>query len=187
MAYTIPQIIGWMAICQPLARYGESKKRSLGDTSADPDLDIKLYNTRLDIQYAYDNSADSSILHSIGNYGLALCGAYLFQAQTASGGGTVTPISPNTPIQTIVSPIRITGANFADALSWEGNNGDNINILSSYTLQVYWNDANRFLDEGISWSRTATGFDIIIDGSVITDFDATTTNLTSVFYIYISQ
>lgn len=181
MAYTTLQIIGWMAASQPLARRGEYIKLSQGDTSADPDLDIKLYNTRKDIEWAYNNNADTDILFAISNYGLSLCGVYLFEAQSATGGGTVTPIGPSTPTQTIISPIRITGANFASATAWDGNNGDNINILSTYTLQVFWNDVNRFLEEGTEWTRTSTGITIDIAG-----FDATTTNLNSVFYIYIS-
>lgn len=181
MAYTIPQIIGWMAASQPLARIGEAKKLANGDSSADLDLDIKLYNTRLDIQYAYNQNADADIQHLMGNYGLMLCGTYLFEAQQQTGGGTVTPISPTNPIQNIVSPIYITGANFASATAWNGNNGDNINILSSYTLQVYWNDIPRFLIEGTEWTRTSSGITIDIAG-----FDATTTNINSVFYIYIS-
>src|SRR5690349_15689578 len=136
MAYTIPQIIGWMAASQPLARIGEAKRLALGDKAADVDLDIKLYDTRLDIAYAYAQNADSDILFSIGNYGLSLCGRYLFPAQQQTGGGTVTPISPNTPVQNIISPIPITGANFASATAWNGNNSDNLSILSSYTLQV---------------------------------------------------
>lgn len=181
MAYTIPQIIGWMAACQPLARIGEAERLANGDFAADVDLDIKLYMTRLDIEYAYAQNSDADIQHLMGNYGLMLCGRYLFPAQQQTGGGTVVPISPNTPIQSIISPIRITGANFASATAWDGNNGDNINILSSYTLQVYWNDIPRFLEEGTEWTRTSTGVTIDIAG-----FDATTTNLNSVFYIYIS-
>jgi len=181
MAYTIPQIIGWMAASQPLARIGEAKRLADGDSAADLDLDMKLYITRKDIEYAYAQNADSEIQFLIGNYGLMLCGRYLFQAQQQTGGGVVIPINPNTPIQTIISPIRITGANFASATAWNGNNGDNINILSSYTLQVYWNDIPRFLEEGTEWTRTTSGVTIDVAG-----FDATTTNLNSVFYIYIS-
>ena len=182
MAYTIPQILGWMAISQPLARVGEAKRLALGDHAADIDLDIKLYMTRLDIQYAYNQNEDADIQFIMGNYGLMLCGRYLFPAQQATGGTAVTPISPVNPIQSIISPIYITGANFASATAWNGSNSLNISILSSYTLQVYWNDIPRFLIEGTEWTRTSTGITIDISG-----FDATTTNLNSVFYIYISR
>ena len=97
MAYTIPEIIIWAKICQPLARYGEAKRLASGDTDADIDLDIKLYMTRKDVEYAYSQNADSDILHTMGNYLLSLCGRYIFQAQaTTVGGGTITPITPST-------------------------------------------------------------------------------------------
>ena len=67
MAYTIPQIIGWMAASQPLAKIGEAKRLAEGDGSADTELDIKLYNTRLDIQYAYNNNADADIQFIMGD------------------------------------------------------------------------------------------------------------------------
>lgn len=181
MSYTIPQILGWMAISQPLARIGEEKRKALGDNAADVDLDVKLYITRLDLQYAYNQSADADILFIMGNYGLMLCGRYLFPAQQATGNNPVTPISPVNPLQPIISPLYITGANFASATAWNGNNSLGISILSSYTLQVYWNDVNRFLIQGTEWTRTSAGVTIDIAG-----FNATTTNLTSVFYIYIS-
>lgn len=181
MAYTIPQIIGWMAASQPLARLGEAKRLAEGDDAADLDLDVKLYTTRLDIQYAYNQNADADIQHLMGNYGILLMGRYMFEAQQQTGGGTITPISPVNPIQNIISPIPITGSNFSSATAWDGDNSDNISILSSYTLQVYWNDIQRFLIQGTEWTRTSTG--VTID---IADFDATTTNLNSVFYIYIS-
>jgi len=150
----------------------------------DPRLPLMIYMERMALNWKLQYEADDTDLYDVGNYVWALCGKFglMAQATITSGGGSVTPGTPTI----IQSPIRITGANFASALSWEGANSDAINVLSAYNLQVFWNDANRFLDEGISWSRTATGFDIIIDGTVITDFDATTTNIDSVFYIYIS-
>jgi len=78
MAYSIPEIITWAKICQPLARVGEAKRLADGDPAADVDLDIKLYMTRKDVEYAYAQNADSAILHTMGNYLLALCGVYLF-------------------------------------------------------------------------------------------------------------
>lgn len=95
MAYTIPEIILWGQISQPLARIGESKRKALGDNAADVDLDIKLYNTIIDVSYAYNQNADSAIQFTMGNYLLALCGRYLFTAQaTIAGGGSITPITP---------------------------------------------------------------------------------------------
>jgi len=150
----------------------------------DPRLALMIYMERKALEWKLSYEADDTDVYDVGNYVWAICGKFGLKAQATitSGGGSVTP---GTPI-IIQSPIRITGANFASALAWEGANSDGITVLSSYTLQVFWNTYNRFLDEGISWSRTATGFDIIVDGTVVTAFDATTTNIDDVFYIYIS-
>lgn len=95
MAYTIPEIITWSRICQPLARIGEAKRLANGDTDADVDLDIKIFITRADVLYEYNQDPNSSILFTIGNYLLSLLGRYLFVAQQATtGGGTITPITP---------------------------------------------------------------------------------------------
>jgi len=95
MAYSIPEIIVWSKISQPLARIGEAKKRATNNGSIDKDLDIELYLTRKDVEYEYGQDTDSSNLYAMGNYLLALCGVYLFQAQeTVVGGGTITPIIP---------------------------------------------------------------------------------------------
>lgn len=97
MAYTIPQIIQWMKISQPLARIGEAKRLANGDPAADVDLDIKLYMTRKDIEWEYSQDPASSNLFIIGNYGLALCGRYLFPAMSATGGGgSISPVTPGT-------------------------------------------------------------------------------------------
>jgi hypothetical protein len=94
MAYTIPEIITWAKICQPLAAIGEAKKRA-SDRSRNVDLHIELYNTRRDVEYEYAQDQSSSNLFQMGNYLLALCGVYLFQAQaTTIGGGSVTPVTP---------------------------------------------------------------------------------------------
>lgn len=95
MAYTIPEIITWAKICQPLARIGEANKAA-SDRSRDVDLDMKLYDTRKDVEYEYNQDPNSTNLFSMGNYLLSLCGVYLFQAQQATtGGGTITPITPS--------------------------------------------------------------------------------------------
>ncbi len=93
--YAAAQIAQWMAISQPLARIGEANKLRKGDYSADVNLDIKLYNTRKDIEYAIAQNADADILYSIANFGYSLCGQYVFAAQAATGsGGSVTPVNP---------------------------------------------------------------------------------------------
>jgi hypothetical protein len=156
MAYTIPEIITWMKICQPLARVGEAKRFANGDISADVDLDIKLYMTRRDIEYAYAQNADADILHSIGNFGLALCGVYLFQAQaTTVGGGTITPITPGgifpDPYDFDVSATSfiVTGATSkVFPSSWIGLN---ILLIRGHITQ---SKVNNGVDDYYSWDRT---------------------------------
>lgn len=162
MAYTIPEIIIWSKISQPLARIGEAKRKSFGDNSADTELDMKLYDTRADVQYAYDQSADADIQFIMGNYLLALCGRYLFQAQaTTVGGGTITPIVPGTgptPYDFVV-----------DATSFI------LNGATSKTLPSNWIGFNILLvinsitqstvDDGVtaaySWNKTTAGLTFI--------------------------
>lgn len=94
MAYTIPEIVTWAKICQPLAAIGEAKKNN-SDRSKNVDLHIELFLTRKDVEYEYSQDPTSSNLFSMGNYLLSLCGVYLFQAQQATiGGGSVTPVTP---------------------------------------------------------------------------------------------
>lgn len=57
--------------------------------------------------------------------------------------------------------IRITSSDFASSASWTGTNNEGVVILSTYSLKVFYNDLNRFLDEGTEWNRTATGFDLV--------------------------
>lgn len=95
MAYTIPEIVTWAKLSQPLAAIGEAKKNN-SDRSKNLDLHIELYLTRADVEYEYDQDPNSTNLFAMGNYLLSLCGEYLFIAQQATvGGGTITPITPS--------------------------------------------------------------------------------------------
>lgn len=134
-------------------------------------------------KYTYDPTNTTDLI-AVANYVWAICGKFglMAQATITSGGGSVTPGTPSI----IRNPLPITGADFSSALSWTGTNSYNTTILPSYNLQVFWNGLNRYLVEGSEWTRTATGFDIIVNGTTITAFDATTTNLTDQFYISIS-
>ncbi len=99
MAYAILDLINWGKISQPLARYGEAKKKGTIGASVDEDLDIKLYITRKDVEYEYDQDSTSENLFAMGNYFLTLMGIYLFQAQQATGsGGSISPLTPDVSI-----------------------------------------------------------------------------------------
>lgn len=162
MAYSIHQIIGWMAVSQPLARIGEAKKLSQGNNAANVDLDIKLYITRKDLEYEYAQDPTSDILFSIGNYGLSLCGIYLFQAITATGGGAVTPITPVTPTSPIipydftVSIVTSATAPFkaGDSSAYLGSQwvGSNILFVRNHVTQSTLDDGNG--STYYSWNST---------------------------------
>ena len=121
-------------------------------------------------------------LESGGDYLLALCGRYaLIAAGASGGGGAIVPSYTGN----IISPIKITSADFADATNWNGVNSYGQLILPNYTLQVFWNDVNRFLEQGTEWVRTTNGVQILNNGTTITGFDASVNDY--VFYIYISK
>lgn len=119
-------------------------------------------------------------LEANANYLYALCGAYSLDAARIlnynTGGGSVVIGGGGQ----IISPIKITSSDFANATDWDGENIYGINIQPYYTLQVYADSMNqRFLNENTEWVRTSTGVKILLDG-----FDATIYDYT--IYIYIS-
>lgn len=96
MAYAITDLVNWAKICQPLARQGESKRQGVQGQTLDEDLDMKLYITRKDVEYEYDQDNASENLFAMGNYLLTLMFPYFFAARQASGsGGSISPISPD--------------------------------------------------------------------------------------------
>lgn len=156
MPYAITDIIQWAKISQPLARYGEAKKKATIGGSVDIDLDMKLYNTRRDVEYEYAQNPVSSILFPLGNYLLTLMGVYLFQAQQTTGsGGSISPVTPPTGNSGIY-PIVITGADFeSDNRTYVNANivGDNIMLFVAQYNQE-WQFAPGF------FSYNANGFQI---------------------------
>ena len=105
MAYSILNIIEWAKICQPLAAIGEKERLSLTGGTVDTDLHIKIYLTRKDVEYAYNQDPAGEELFIMGNYLLMLLGQYIFQAQAQTGsGGSISPISP----QSIPEPYEFT-------------------------------------------------------------------------------
>jgi hypothetical protein len=178
MAYATTDIINWMKISQPLARLGEAKRMYLTGKGIQSDLDLKLYVERKSIEWEYNQDPTSENLFQIANWGFALCGIYVFEAMLATGGGGVVA-TPSTPAASLISPLPISSDDFVDATNWEGQNSFAQPILSNYTLQVFWDDAQIFLEEGVGWTRTAAGVNIIVPG-----FDATANSYQ--FYIFVS-
>ena len=171
MSYTIPEIIVWSEISQPLARMGEAKRLALGDNAADVDLDMKLYDTRIDVAYAYAQNADADILHIMGNYLLMLCGRYLFQSQaTIAGGGSITPIVPGTgptppyydfTVNASTSFILTAATSKTFPSSWIGYN---ILFVRNSITQSTVNDG---VTTAYSWDKT-TGILTLINGAAQT-------------------
>ncbi len=143
---------------------------------------LKIMSARKSIQNRYDRDPSDTTLEGTSNYMLSLCYKWLSAAQVINAGGGSTNSGV---VQIIKSPLPITGADFATSTAWNGTNSDGITIRSTYTLQIFWNDIQRFLKEGTEWVRTSTGFYIIDNGVTINGFDAIS-NPDYSFYIYIS-
>ena len=173
---TVPQKLIIAEISQYLCT-NDIQKGGLYGGGIDLLLPQKIYNIRKSVENRYNADPTDDALEATSNYLLSICYKYL-QASTIanSGGGTTESGS----VQFIKSPLPITGADFATATAWNGTNSDNVSIQSSYTLQVYWNDIQRFLTEGSEWNRTQNGFEVTASG-----FDAIS-NPTYSLYVYIS-
>jgi hypothetical protein len=112
-------------------------------------------------------------------YLYALCAPYSLEASYIINNFTNGGTSPTSGLTSIVSPLRITQDDFANATQWNGANSINQVIYSSYKLQVFANFIARYLTEGTEWVRTANGINVIMPG-----FDATLNDYE--FYIDIS-
>ena len=116
---------------------------------------------------------------STSNYLYALCAPYSLKASYIINNFTNGGTSPTSGLTSIVSPLRITQDDFANATQWNGANSINQVIYSSYRLQVFANFISRYLTEDTEWVRTANGINVIMPG-----FDATANDYE--FYIDIS-
>lgn len=181
MSYTIPDIITWAQISQPLAAIGEAKKKALNRGSFDTDLHTKLYVERKSLEWEYAQDPASDNLFQIGNWVWALSGIYGLQAQfeDTGSGATITPLSPSST-GGVISPVYVVSSDFVDATNWQGQNAEGQTLLATDILKVFWDDAQIFLEEDTQWTRTATGVNILEAG-----FDATANDYT--FYIFISR
>lgn len=156
MSYAITDIILWAKISQPFARRGEYIKQS-SSGKGDLDLDMKLYDTRRDLEYSFAQEPTSGTTFSIGNYLLSLMGVYLFIAQQQTvGGGSITPIVP----ATATFPLFITSDEFADATHYNNSN------IVGFTLAIFVNEyTQQWLIAGANtFEYTATGINILIPG-----------------------
>lgn len=96
MSYAIADIITWAKASQALAYAGERNKLAFQHGTIESNLDQKLYLERKSLEYAYAQDPTSNQTYLIGQWVLALCGEYLFEAQQATGGGgSISPINPS--------------------------------------------------------------------------------------------
>lgn len=162
MAYSVSNIIDWSKISQPLARYYEAKKKAFthGVTINDKDLDIKIYNTRKDIEYAYAQDPDSDETYQQANFLLSLIGVYLFQAQAATGGGgSITPITPGTSIPEPYE-FEVDGTSFIAT----GDSGKQITAFRGYNIIFVRNNITQSqVNQGgtyFTWDRASGTFSL---------------------------
>ena len=182
MSLTTIQKIYTGNICGILAT-NELNNGKLHGGSLDERLPSLLFLVSEGLEFLYNDDPAGDDIEIVGNYLISICRHYSEAQYLISGGGGTTP---GVVSGLIKSPILIRGYDFTSALSWAGTNSENITIASSYTLQVFWNDNNRYLVPGKEWTRTATGFDIIVNGTTITAFNATTDNIADTFFVSIS-
>lgn len=74
--------------------------------------------------------------------------------------------------------ILVTSADFDSAFEWKGANGEGVGILPAYSLKIFYNDGNRYLKEGIEWTRT-------IDGFILASLNTTSGDMQ--FYVHINK
>lgn len=147
---------------QALAAIGEANNKANANGSIERGLDVQLFVERKSLEWEYAQDPASENLYAIGNWVLALCGVYLFQAQQISGsGGSISPITPSEG-SSGVFPIYITQSNFADATNYNDDRVVGQNII------IFLNEINRYLIPFVEFQLTVTGVDITLAG-----FDAT--------------
>jgi hypothetical protein len=149
--YTIPQIISIAKASQWMANQAAANGALYG-SPVDPMLGVKLYVIRRDIELVYNLNPTYAGLQETSIYLLGLCNIAA-AAFIVSGGGTVTPSQPNQ----FVYLIPITGADFYDATNYVDPR------IVGESLQIFWNDVNRYLNTD-EFESTAAGINILISG-----------------------
>lgn len=165
MSYAITDIINGAKICQALAAIGEPKAQALKLGSFDIDLHIKLYVERMSLEYAYAQDPASDETYQIGQWVLALCGAYWLTALLVSGsGGSISPIVPDGGGGSNSFPIYITNSDFDSATDYIDERLESENII------IFLNEINRylipnleFIVSGDTLTITLAGFDASVN------------------------
>lgn len=176
--YVVSEIINIAKISEYLCA-NDIAKKGLWGGGVDLQLPNKIFNIRKSVEFVYTIEPTEPSLIATSNYLYALCAPYSLKAAWIINNFSNGSTSPTSPLTSIVSPLRITQADFATATAWNGQNSINQVIYGYYRLQVFANFIARYLTEGVEWERTANGINILLDG-----FDATVNEYE--FYIDIS-
>lgn len=87
MSYSIPNIITYAKLSQFLAANDIRVSGYTNGGRIDKRLPMMLYIERKSLEWRYAQNSSDTSLFKVGQYVLALCGKYQFQAQQISGGG----------------------------------------------------------------------------------------------------
>lgn len=177
---TVSEIINKIApISQYMAANG-IERSGWYNGNVDVELPRKIYLIRKSCEYVLGLDPSNSSLSAVANYLLAICGSYAIYAQYVTGIGSGSVSSVGQTGTSLVSPLPISSSDFDDSTHWNGRNSLNQTILSTDKIQVFWDDAQVFMEEGTQWERTSLGINIIEPG-----FDAVANNYR--LYIFISR
>ena len=171
MSYTIPNIILWAKAAQPLARLGEvNKKRSIGGAQ-EKNLDMQLYNARLDLSYSYAQEPASNTTFTIGQYVLSLMGVWIFAAQSATGGGggggSVTPVTPIVSGGYYVLPLGVTSPpSTGQPVAGQSTYQNDLMIGATQLQYIIYNNVVMTILEADFTVDTATGILTLQNGNV---------------------
>lgn len=160
MSYAISDIITWAKASQCLAAINERKNLAFRQGTIEENLDVKLYVERRSLEYAYAQDPTSDQTFQIAQGVLALCGIYLFKAQTATGsGGGISPVTPGggSPEQ-LNFKVAASGTTLIDGQSsvtlpaeWAGfnivvvRNGTPLTQIPSAPIYYTWNSTTKEL------------------------------------------
>jgi hypothetical protein len=167
----------------------DQQRRGLLSGGTDPRWSRMLYVEKGSLEWILGLSPSHATVEKTAYYVYALCGKWALLAQAAMRAAGVVPGGGTTSDGSVINPetgsavafdfeylIPIKGTDFATATTY------NDTRIVGHSLQVFWNEVNRYLEWGSEIGYTDTGIEILIDG-----FDAATTHSDATFKIYIKD
>jgi hypothetical protein len=194
--YTPAAIIDIAKVSQYMVA-NDQQRRGLLSGGTDPRWSRMLYVERGSVEWMYGLDSTHTTLEKTAYYLYSLCGKWALLAQAAMRAAGVVPGGGTTSDGSVINPetgsavafdfeylIPIKGTDFSTTnLPTSGlrTRYDDTRI-TGHSLQVFWNEVNRYLEWGSEIGYTDTGIEILIDG-----FDAATTHSDATFKIYIKD